>query len=70
MKVQFYIPGAAPSESNEHVVDMPAPPRVDETVTMPDGTERIVRHVGWYPWGHPTTDADEPGDPFVYVVLR
>jgi hypothetical protein len=42
-------------------------PTVGDTVTYPSGDMWLVHLVVWYPEG---PDAGEPGDPFVYVVLR
>lgn len=40
-------------------------PRVDDTISLPDGTPLTVRAVYWFPQG----DEDDP-EPFVYVVAR
>ena len=64
MRIQFTFVGL--TERHDDVwVDLPAVPRVGETVEIPglSQADTVVRTVVWYPLG------DDDKEPFVYVVL-
>ena len=70
MRVQFTVVGHIAHPPNRWA-DLEAVPQVGDVVNIPGLSQAntVVRTVVWYPFGDPDTQAPEPAEPFVYVVL-